>query len=138
MGLLPGKRPSLETPASFMLLLGLLLFDILTLIRGLVIFRLHYHQYFHQDTISRWLLTNAEECFTCPWDMATPRWRSTQIFQSHCKLLLLLLLLLLLFLFFTKRIRFYQVIFTFFLRKTISRLLRSVQKNNKYEILIEI
>ena len=35
------------------IIVDLLLFDILTLIRGLLIFRLHYHLYFYWDTISR-------------------------------------------------------------------------------------
>ena len=43
------KRPLLEGPASFMPLLGLLLFDVLTLIKGLVTFRLHNHQYFYRE-----------------------------------------------------------------------------------------
>ena len=61
---------SLEGTASFTPLLGLLLFDNLIFIRGLVIFRLHYHQYFYRDNISRWSPTKAEERFTCHWDTA--------------------------------------------------------------------
>ena len=41
-----------------------------------------------------------------------------------------ILLLLLLLLLFTKRIRYGQVIFTFFLKKAINRLFRPAQQNN--------
>ena len=58
---LPGKRPSHEVPASFMLLLGIVLFDIVTLIWGILNLRLHQHQYFYWGTISRWLPTKARD-----------------------------------------------------------------------------
>ena len=62
------KRPSLEAPVSFTLLLSLLLFDILTLIRGLGIFMLYYHQYFYRDTIYR---------------MANQGWRVLHLPMTH-------------------------------------------------------
>ena len=49
---LTSERPSHEVPASFMLLLGISLFYIITLIWGIVNFTLHYHQYFYQGNIS--------------------------------------------------------------------------------------
>ena len=40
---------------------GLTLFDIITLIWGILNFRLHYHQYFYRDIISRWLPTKSRD-----------------------------------------------------------------------------
>ena len=50
-GHLPGKRPSLYSPASFMSLLDTFILDILLIEVGN--FRLHYHQCFYRDTILR-------------------------------------------------------------------------------------
>ena len=57
----PARQETFTWSSSFIqIVIGFILFDILTLIRGLVIFMLHYHQYFYRDTTSRWLLTKAE------------------------------------------------------------------------------
>ena len=48
-----------------------------------MIFRLQYHQYLYRDTISRWLLTKAEEHFTCPGDITILCRTATQIFQHY-------------------------------------------------------
>ena len=52
-------------PALFTPLLSEFWFDI-SLIRGIVNFRLHNHRYFYRDTISRWLPNKAKEHFKCP------------------------------------------------------------------------
>ena len=94
MGHLPGERLSLEAPGTFTPLLDLLLFDILTLIRGFLIFRLHYYQYFYRDTISRWLPTKAEEHFTCPWDMAILRWTPTRTIEGHGEIIIIIIIII--------------------------------------------
>ena len=63
-------------------------FDILTLIRGLVIFRLHFHQCFYWDTISMWLPTKAEEHLTYPREI--PCQMPARIFQGHRDILIII------------------------------------------------
>ena len=62
---LPREEPSPTGPALFTPLFSEFWFYI-SLIRGLVNFRLHNHQYFYRDTISRWLPATAKERFIYP------------------------------------------------------------------------
>ena len=56
---LQGERSSHEVPASFTPLLGIYLFDITTLILGIVNFRLQYHQYIYW--VQLWLPTKVRD-----------------------------------------------------------------------------
>ena len=97
MGYLLGKRPLLEAPTSFTSFLRLLLFDRLTLIRVLVIFRLQYHQYFYQCIFSRWLSTKAEDCVTYPWDMVIPCRMPPWIFQGDGDIIISIISIIIMF-----------------------------------------
>ena len=57
-----GRRETFTWSSSLLdAMLGIFLFNMITLIWGIVNFRLYYHQYFYGDTISRWLPTIAKD-----------------------------------------------------------------------------